>query len=87
MWTVPKSEIADLLRPDLSARLREAQEKTKLFERAYGQTYNEFERAVLQGEEDFEKWDDYVEWKAYRKLKHDLEEKINALQRGDFEVA
>ena len=25
----------------------------------------EFEKEVLEGEEHFEKWDDYMEWKAY----------------------
>lgn len=87
MWTVPKDEVADLLRLDLSVRLREAKEKEALYKRTHQQSFKTFEQTVQQGEEDFEQWDDYVEWKAYRKVRRDLEQKIDALRRGDFEVA
>ena len=44
----------------------------------------EFEKEVLEGEENFENWDDYIEWKAYactykdrmRDLKNLKDEKI-----------
>lgn len=87
MWTVSKNEVADLLRLDLMARLREAKEKESLYRRTHQQSFEAFEQTVRQGEEDFEQWDDYVEWKAYRKVRRDLEQKIDALRRGDFEVA
>lgn len=87
MWTVSKNEVADLLRLDLMARLREAKEKEALYERTHQQSFETFEQTVRQGEEDFEQWDDYVEWKAYRRVRRDLEQKIEALRRGDFEVA
>lgn len=86
-WTIPKSEVADLLRLNVLARLQEAREKLRLFEDAYHQPFEEFERVVRQQEEDFQRWDDYVEWKAYRRLQRELQEKIAALDRGDFEVA
>ncbi|NPA39166.1 MAG: hypothetical protein GXO57_01785 [Thermodesulfobacteria bacterium] len=41
-------------------------EKISLFEKKYGKTFFEFEKEVL-AKEDFEKWDDYLEWKAYIK--------------------
>ena len=87
MWTVSKAEVADLLKLDLLARLREANEKVRLFEKTHQQTFEEFERATLQGNEDFAQWDDYVEWKAYRTLQRELENKVNALKHGDFEIA
>lgn len=87
MWTVSKKEVADLLKLDVMARLREAQEKTKLFEQAHKQSFEDFEQTVLHGEEDFGRWDDYIEWKAYREVQQDLEQKIKALRRGNFEVA
>lgn len=87
MWTVSKNEVADLLRLDLMARLREAKEKESLYRRTHQQSFETFKQTVRQGEEDFEQWDDYVEWKAYRKVRRDLEQKIDALRRGDFEVA
>ena len=45
--------------------------KIALFEKKYGKTFSEFEKEVLS-EEDFEKWDDYLEWKAYVKSLKEL---------------
>ena len=87
MWTVSKKDVAALLKLDMMARLREAREKTALFEQTHEQSFEDFEHTVLQGEEDFGQWDDYIEWKAYREVQQDLEQKIKALRRGDFEVA
>ena len=87
MWTVPKEEVADLLKLDLLAKLREAREKDALFKQTYEQSFESFEETVRQGEEDMERWDDYIEWKAYKRLRNELERKIDALRRGDFEVA
>ena len=87
MWTIPKREVADLLKLDLMARLREAKEKEALYRRTHQQSFEAFEETVQQGEEEFGRWDDYLEWKAYRRVRQDLEQKIEALRRGDFEVA
>ena len=87
MWTIPKREVADLLKLDLMARLREANEKEALYRRTHQQSFEAFEETVQQGEEEFGQWDDYLEWKAYRRVRQDLEQKIEALRRGDFEVA
>ncbi|MCS4198089.1 hypothetical protein [Salinibacter ruber] len=59
MWTVSKTEGADLLKLDVMARLREARERTTLFEQTYEQSFEDFEQAVLHGQEDFGRWDDY----------------------------
>jgi hypothetical protein len=87
MWTVSKKDVVDLLKLDGMARLREAQEKTALFEQTCEKLFEDFEHTVLHGDEDVGRWDDYIEWKAYREVQHDLEQKIKALRRGDFEVA
>ncbi len=47
-------------------------EKLTLFEKKYGKTFSDFEKEVLS-KEDFEKWDDYLEWKAYLKSLKELE--------------
>ena len=47
-------------------------EKIALFEKKYGKSFKEFEREVFE-KENFEKWDDYLEWKAYVKTLEDLE--------------
>jgi len=50
-------------------------EKLLLFEKKYGKTFSEFEKEVLS-KEDFEKWDDYLEWKAYLKSLKELEDTL-----------
>ncbi len=37
--------------------------------------------------EDFSRWDDYIEWKAYMKINNELQFKIDEVRRGNFEVA
>jgi len=37
--------------------------------------------------ENFSRWDDYMEWKAYSNVFHDLSEKIKDTRRGNFKVA
>ena len=40
----------------------------KEFEKKYGLEFEDFERQIKSAvKEDFEKWDDYIEWKAYSK--------------------
>jgi len=50
-------------------------EKLLLFEKKYGKTFSEFEKEVLS-KENFEKWDDYLEWKAYLKSLKELEDTL-----------
>jgi len=38
-------------------------------------------------EENFEIWDDYIEWKAFRKPIENIESKLNAISNGTFSVA
>ncbi len=47
-------------------------EKIRLFKEKYKKDFKEFEQEVLEKEE-FEKWDDYLEWKAYEKTLEYLE--------------
>ena len=47
-------------------------QKLRLFEKKYAKSFEDFEKEVLE-REDFEKWDDYLEWKAYIKTLRDLE--------------
>jgi hypothetical protein len=72
MFTFPES-LKDLERLVKFYNLHIVKEKIALFEKKYGKTFSEFEKEVLSSKEDFEKWDDYLEWKAYVKTLEDLE--------------
>jgi hypothetical protein len=86
-WTISKTEVADLLRLEVLARLHEVEEKLALFARIHDQTFDAFEQTTLRGKEEFEQWDDYLEWKAYRQMQDELQQKLAALTRGHFKVA
>ncbi len=47
-------------------------QRIALFEKKHNKSFQEFEREVLE-EEDFEKWDDYMEWKAFVKEFEEIE--------------
>lgn len=55
--------------------------KIKSFERKYGCNIDAFEKKLARSPEDFECWDDFIEWKAYADSLNDLESK-SALASG-----
>jgi hypothetical protein len=58
------------------------------FEQKYSQTWGEFSTQVKgYSTEDFERWDDYIEWKAYVKTDTDLQFEIDEVRRGNFDIA
>ncbi|TVM03672.1 MAG: hypothetical protein CV087_03720 [Candidatus Brocadia sp. WS118] len=62
---IGKNEIINFLRLDLISEIQAIKKSLELFERKYNTSFKEFEKEVLEGEEEFVKWDDYMEWKAY----------------------
>ena len=69
MLKIDKQDIGQLLLPDSLASLHSAQEKLRLFERKYQTSLEDFSTALKTSEqEDFEAWDDYMEWKACRRI-------------------
>ena len=74
---VDKREIIYFLRLDLISEIQTLQRSLELFERKYSKSFKEFEKEVSEGEENFEKWDVYIEWKAYLQT---YEDRIEALK-------
>lgn len=88
MITVQKQYVANWLLAEYLANAYAVNEKIRLFEQKYGQTWDEFSREVLAApDEDFTRWDDYIEWKACVKTAEDLALKIEEVKHGNFEVA
>ena len=61
-------------------------ERIKLFEKKYGLTFDEFEKKVASGEENYEKWDDYIEWKAYHFKLEELKKSLIGIDHGRITV-
>ena len=46
-----------------------------------------FEQEIKKSrQEDFSKWDDYIEWKAYLKTAEDIAFKIQEVKNGHFAI-
>jgi hypothetical protein len=87
MITVQKQHVANWLIAEYLATLHAVNEKLRLFEHKYGQTWDEFSKEVeIASDEDLTQWDDYIEWKAYVKTAKDLALKMDELRHGNFEV-
>ena len=88
MITIQKKNVANWLLAEYLATSHAVNEKIRLFERKYAKTWDEFSKETeTASDEDFNQWDDYIEWKAYIKTAKDLAFKIDEVRHGNFEVA
>ena len=88
MITIQKQNVANWLLAEYLATSHAVNEKLRLFERKYAQTWGEFSKEIENAsDEDFSQWDDYIEWKAYVKTAKDLAFKIDEVRHGNFEIA
>ncbi len=88
MVVISKKRVEEMLFANLLYELHRVKEKIKLFQGKYGSHFKNFEEKLKTSEkEDFEKWDDYMEWKAYENaLKKLLNEKKD-LEVGNYKVS
>lgn len=54
----------------------------ELFEKNITNHFKKFEKEVLNEKENFEKWDDYMEWKAYLHTYKDRMENLKDLENA-----
>ncbi|HLP47888.1 MAG TPA: hypothetical protein VK469_18230 [Candidatus Kapabacteria bacterium] len=73
-------EMEDFLRMKFLTELTLIKEKLSLFEKKYRSDFLHFESTVKNAEEeDFEQWDDYMEWKAFYKKYNELQKRSHRL--------
>jgi len=61
-----KSAIINIVHDMSLSKMKEFQSSMQVFETKYGLVFEDFEKQLkFADKEDFEKWDDYIEWKAY----------------------
>ena len=79
---VNDKEIKNFLKADLLYRLHILEEEIRLFEKKYNKKFSEFEKEISE-KENFEKWDDYLDWKsAIKELKY-IKKKISEINSGN----
>ena len=59
-----KEKLINIYKAELLYELHRASECIRLFETKYGKTFEEFKEELTSSSENFEAWDDYMEWKA-----------------------
>jgi hypothetical protein len=77
---VSKEEIKTFEKLTAISQIAPIKERIRLFEKKYGYTFKVFEKKVKQEKENFEKWDDYIEWKAYIESLKNLESKLRKIE-------
>jgi hypothetical protein len=88
MLVIDKHRVADWMLLSHLAEQRQLHEKILLYEKKYGQTFKEFRNKTNQKEnEDFQEWDDLIEWQAYINFHSHITKTINDIKSGNFQVA
>jgi len=73
---ITRQDVENYVKMKLYTELTLLKEKLSLFEKKYKCDFIKFEQALSATEkEDFEHWDDYMEWKAFYKKYNRLKEK------------
>ena len=87
MTTFDRQSVGDLLLLDVLAEFHRVKRKLEHLARKYGADLSQFERRVESEPESFEHYDDLIEWKAYAATHRELNEKIEELKHGRFQIA
>jgi len=88
MVLIDKEKVKDMYYANLMYEHHRVSEKIRLFEKKYGVSFEKFERDLKDSEkEDFEKWDDYMEWKGYVKVLQKLSKEKKDIEVGNYKVS
>jgi len=69
------------------AEFHKVREKLRFFQEKYHRDFETFSIEIEKEEENFEHFDDYMEWKAYIQLFGDIKQKIEDIKNGNFQLA
>lgn len=86
MVVVSKQNIGNILLLEAFGELHQLREKLRFFQGKYQQDFETFSRKLRDEEENFEQFDDYIEWKAYTKSLLETKKKIEDLKHGNFQI-
>ncbi|TYB33156.1 MAG: hypothetical protein FXF49_07795 [Flexistipes sinusarabici] len=86
MIELSQNKARDYLKAEILYELNLTKEKLKLFEKKYGKSLEEFEAQLEEEKENFEKWDDYIEWKSYKKNMDDIEKRLIDIENDNIKI-
>jgi hypothetical protein len=88
MLVIDKHRVADWMLLSYLSEQGQLKDKIVLYEKKYGKSFGEFEKESKQKDsEDFDSWDDLIEWQAYNDFYGHITKTINDIKSGNFKVA
>ncbi len=88
MVIIDKEKAKDMYYANMMCEYHKVTEKIRLFTKKYAISFEQFEKDIKDSEkEDFEKWDDYMEWKGYENVLQNLIKEKKELEVGDYKVS
>ncbi|CAG5068186.1 hypothetical protein DYBT9623_00915 [Dyadobacter sp. CECT 9623] len=88
MLTLSKKQIGNWVLLDYLSQKQVYSDKISFLEKKYDADLASFENQIKNASsEDFEAWDDLIEWKAYQQLLSEITAKITDIRNGDFQMA
>lgn len=86
MIELNKKEIKNIYKIDLLSELHITKTRLSFFEKKYNCSLKNFEKTLNKTEdkENFEKWDDLMEWKAYANSYREIKNKIEELNNENY---
>ena len=88
MHTLSKQQVGSWILLDYLSQRQIIESKIKLLASKYHLDFKAFESQIEQAtNENFEAWDDYIEWKAYNQFLTELITKIDDVKYGHFQMA
>ncbi len=86
MIKLSQNKVKDYFKAEVLYELNLTKEKLKLFENKYRKSLEKFEMQLKNEKENFEKWDDYIEWKAYKKNMDELEKRLIDIENDNIKI-
>jgi len=88
MTTLEIGTVKNLYYANILYQLHLVEDKLNYFRSKYEMEFENFETGIKSSkEENFEQWDDYMEWKAFNKNYLDLSRQKKDIEDGNFKMA
>jgi hypothetical protein len=87
--SVTKKDIIEYKKLEVISQMSSIKSKIEQFESKYGCKFEDFEKKLREErDENFEEWDDYIEWRAYVKTLEELKGKLREIENAkDVRIA
>ena len=88
MVILTKKQVGDSVLTYYLSEKQELEDKLNILIQKYGSDLQKFEAQLESSSvENFEAWDDLIQWKAYHQFLLEIETKITDIRNGDFQMA